>query len=72
MIAPKLRTPTPLAAPTHEIDSSEDEQDREEKEAHINVQDQNTPGIETTDRAPTIQQSKKGEGHWSYAFSLIL
>ena len=68
MIAQKLRTTTPLATPTHEIDSSEDEKDREEEDAHINEQDQNTPGIETTDRAPTIQQSKKGKGHWSYAF----
>ena len=55
MIAQKLRTTTPLAAPTHEIDSSEDEKDiEEEEEAHINGQDQNTPGIETTDRAATI------------------
>ena len=59
MIAQKLSTTTPLAAPTPEINSSEDEKDidEEEEEAHINGQDQNIPGIETTDRAATVQQS---------------
>ena len=62
VIAQNFCPTTPLTATTHEIDSSEDEKDREEEEAHINGKDQNTPGKETTDRAPTIQQSKKGEG----------
>ena len=51
-------TATPLRAPTHEVDSSEDEQDRNEEESHIHVQEQKIPLMNTD----TIQRVENGEG----------